>query len=235
MALYPAGQTQITTPTGAEQVKVDGGGAQIAYLTTQQIANLAGVGKFTAITALNTVGAGTITAAGIVGKITARGGSQTNTAFTDTTATGALIEAALGGTPTVGQSWEWSYENATNANATLAAGATGVTLSPTSPVVFSGTTARFLVVRTAANTYTITAFGATAPTGSFGTFVANGTTAVTVADTRVTSGSAISITLGTVGGTVGDTPSVKTITPGTGFTVAGTASDTSTYNYLITG
>ena len=68
-----------------------------------------------------------------------------------------------------------------------------------------------------------------------GSFVANGATAVTVADAGVTANSCINITLGTVGGTVGALPAIKTITPGTGFTVAATASDTSTYNYLRIG
>lgn len=66
-----------------------------------------------------------------------------------------------------------------------------------------------------------------------GTFVCNGATPVTVADTDVDAGSNIVITLNTVGGTVGAIPAVQTITAGTGFTIAGTAGDTSTYNYLI--
>lgn len=66
-----------------------------------------------------------------------------------------------------------------------------------------------------------------------GTFTANGTTSVTVANTKITANSAVVITLKTVGGTVGAIPSIKTITPGTGFTVSGTASDTSIYNYRI--
>jgi hypothetical protein len=70
---------------------------------------------------------------------------------------------------------------------------------------------------------------------TLGTFVCNGTTPVTVADTNLTANSVVVITLLTVGGTVGAVPAVKTVTPGTGFTVAGTASDTSTYNYLIIG
>jgi len=41
------------------------------------------------------------------------------------------------------------------------------------------------------------------------------------------------ISLNTVGGTVGAIPKVTTITAGTSFTVAGTASDTSTYNWAI--
>jgi hypothetical protein len=68
-----------------------------------------------------------------------------------------------------------------------------------------------------------------------GTFTANGASSVTVAAPNVTATSMIVITLKTVGGTVGAIPAVKTITAGTGFTVAGTASDTSVYNYLIIG
>lgn len=68
-----------------------------------------------------------------------------------------------------------------------------------------------------------------------GTFTCNGTTPVTVAEPTVTANSAIDITLKTVGGTVGAVPAIQTITPGTGFTVAGTALDTSVYNYLVTG
>lgn len=78
------------------------------------------------------------------------------------------------------------------------------------------------------------------PTGSFinletGTAVANGASSVTVANANVAITSIILFSLNTVGGTVGALPSVKTITAGTGFTFACTASDTSTYNYLIIG
>lgn len=69
--------------------------------------------------------------------------------------------------------------------------------------------------------------------GRRGTFTCNGTSAVTVANKEVTSASQIMITLKTVGGTVGATPYVDTITPGTGFTVKGTAGNTSVYNYAI--
>jgi hypothetical protein len=69
--------------------------------------------------------------------------------------------------------------------------------------------------------------------GSSGTFTLNETTPVTVANPAVTADSLIIITLKTVGGTVGAHPSIKTITPGTGFTVAGSASDTSVFNYRI--
>ncbi len=68
---------------------------------------------------------------------------------------------------------------------------------------------------------------------SGGTFVADGTNAVVVPDTNVTAESGILIMLKTVGGTVGAIPSVKTKTAGVGFTVSGTASDTSTYTYIV--
>lgn len=80
-------------------------------------------------------------------------------------------------------------------------------------------------------------YGGSGPDGatglSGGTFTANGTTAVTVADSRVQAGSIVVFTLRTVGGTVGAYPAIQTKTAGTGFTVAATASDTSVYNYAI--
>lgn len=66
-----------------------------------------------------------------------------------------------------------------------------------------------------------------------GTFTINGVTAVTVANALITANSSIIITLKTVGGTVGAVPAIQTITAGTGFTVLGTASDSSIYNYKI--
>jgi hypothetical protein len=68
---------------------------------------------------------------------------------------------------------------------------------------------------------------------SGGTFVANGATPVTVANANVAITDVIMFSLNTVGGTVGAVPTVKTITAGTGFTVAATAADTSTYNYVL--
>lgn len=67
-----------------------------------------------------------------------------------------------------------------------------------------------------------------------GTVTLNGATPVTVANTAITADSVVNFTLKTPGGTVGAYPSIKTITPGVGFTVAGTALDTSIYNYSIT-
>lgn len=85
--------------------------------------------------------------------------------------------------------------------------------------------------------HVVTALGATLQSLTFtgGTFTANGATAVTVVEPTITANSVVVITLKTVGGTVGAIPAIKTITAGTGFTVAGTASDTSVYNYLVIG
>lgn len=65
-----------------------------------------------------------------------------------------------------------------------------------------------------------------------GTFVATGTTPVTVAYAGLTRTMVVTFSLNTVGGTVGAAPTMQTITPGTGFTVAATAGDTSTYNWV---
>ncbi len=70
---------------------------------------------------------------------------------------------------------------------------------------------------------------------SRGTVVLTGATPVTIADSYVTANSSVIFTLKTVGGTVGAYPVIQTITPGTGFTVQGTALDTSTYTYRIQG
>lgn len=77
-------------------------------------------------------------------------------------------------------------------------------------------------------TFALCTFGQTPAT--------NGATPVTVAAAAVTANSIIIFTLKTVGGTVSpNMPNVLTITPGTGFTYGGTASDTSIYNYVIIG
>ena len=68
-----------------------------------------------------------------------------------------------------------------------------------------------------------------------GTVTLNGATQVTVANTAITANSVVVFTLKTVGGTVGAVPVIDTITAGTGFTVKGTALDTSVYNYRVFG
>lgn len=69
--------------------------------------------------------------------------------------------------------------------------------------------------------------------GLRGTFTCNGASNVTVTNANIAAGDDVLITLATVGGTVGALPTLKTRTNGTGFAVAGTASDTSVYNYRI--
>ena len=63
------------------------------------------------------------------------------------------------------------------------------------------------------------------------TCTAGGT--ITVSNTNYASGSDVVITLKTVGGTISTAPAMKTVTPGTGFTVLCGAADTSTYQYSI--
>jgi len=88
--------------TGQEILQVTGitgtglPSGQSQQTTTQAIAALAGSTSNTQVaTALNTVGAGTITAAGIIGRVTTRGGAQLSAPFTDTTDTAAAIIALL--------------------------------------------------------------------------------------------------------------------------------------------
>ncbi len=223
---------RLVTPTGTELVSIIAGGPIQQVVSLQAIANLAGASLQAVITALSTVGAGTITAAGLAGGITSRTGSQSNTAFTDTTDIATAIVTARSGL-FVGESWIYVYQNTTDANATLTGG-TGVTVSGIT-VVPGKTTATYLITYTATNTFTMVGIEQTSAQGSSGTLTLNGVTPVTVTDSRVTANSAIVITLKTVGGTVGVFPHIATITAGTGFTILGTASDTSIYNYLIIG
>lgn len=182
------------------------------------------------ITTLSTVGAGTITAAGIVGQITSRTGSQSNTAFTDTTDIATNIIAAQANAH-VGVAWEWLYSNKTNATATLQGG-TGVTVSGITSVP-AGASAMYLVTYTAAGTVTIVGALQTQSTTVNGTFTANGATAVVVAETNVTANSTFSFGLKTVGGTPAGAPFLSAVTAGTGFSVKVAAGDTSVYNYSV--
>jgi hypothetical protein len=65
-----------------------------------------------------------------------------------------------------------------------------------------------------------------------GTVVANGATAVAVALTAVEIASHITLSLNTIGGTPAGI-FVSAIAQGTGFSIKGTAGDTSTYNYVV--
>ena len=69
--------------------------------------------------------------------------------------------------------------------------------------------------------------------GVSGTFIANGATPVSVANTSVALTDLIIFSLKVVGGTITVAPIILTITAGVGFTVATAALDSSTYNYLL--
>lgn len=190
------------------------------------------LGGSTAVaTALTTVGAGTITAAGIAGAVTLRSGSTS--AFTDTTDTAAaIIPARWPNSASLNSSFMYTYVNNSVAVATVQGG-TGVTVSGIT-VVPPNSWARFLVTYTAANTITMVGI----EQGYFphsGTFIANSTSTVTVADANVTASSNIIFTLKTASAPGASVPAIKTITPGTGFTLAALSSDVSTYNYTILG
>lgn len=91
-------------------------------------------------------------------------------------------------------------------------------------------------LETASIVFSAAAAGITLKRGSnglCGTFVCNGVTPVSVSNTNVAITDCIIISLNTVGGTVGATPHVATITGTSGFTTVGSATDTSTYNYAI--
>lgn len=106
-------------------------------------------GPVLASTALTTIGAGTITGAGIAGGVTNRTGSTA--AFTDTTDTAANIIAALPNA-NIGQSFIYTYYNNTLGVATFANG-TGVTVTGT--IVPFSCWAEYLVTYTAAATITM--------------------------------------------------------------------------------
>lgn len=106
-------------------------------------------------TSISTAGAGTLTAAGITGKLITRTGPSAD--YTDTTATAAQIIAAMPNA-NVGDSFEFTIKNMVAFTSTLSA-ASGVTLAGLSliPPLSVG---RFLCVVTAAATVTITGISA---------------------------------------------------------------------------
>jgi len=126
--------------------------------------NLAGFKRFLGLsgvrteaevnTAISTVGAGTLTAAAMVGGLITRSGSTA--AYTDTTATATDIIDAMANA-TVGQSWTLRIKN-TVAFAETISGGTGVTVSGVSvvPPLSVGT---FLITVTAAGTVTMVGVG----------------------------------------------------------------------------
>lgn len=181
-------------------------------------------------TALTTVGAGTITAAGLAGGVTLRSGATT--AFSDTTdIADSIIAAAFSSVAAIGSSFTYTYVNNTVAAATIGGG-TGVTVSGVT-VVPANSWAEYLVTYTAASTITMVGV----EQGFFpksGTVTANAATPVVVSDPRVTAGSNIILTYAS--GSVGATGAfVSAKTAGTSFTIKSVTSDTAVYNYVILG
>ncbi len=130
MSDYQTGQFIVPPPlTGSELVAIDTGGAEVASTTTQAIADLASLtSNNTQITTISTVGAGTLTAAGLIGGIISRTGAQAAAAFSDTTATALAIIAALPAGAPVGTTFVVAIANNTDATQTILAGV-GVTLA----------------------------------------------------------------------------------------------------------
>jgi hypothetical protein len=130
-----------------------------SYELAQNIADIAGLqaalnalgnGAKQVQTALTTVGAGTITAAGIVGGNTQRSGPTAE--YTDTTAIASLIAAALPNLA-VNDSFYYTYQNNGSFAGTLVGG-TGVTISGQT-IVQPKSWARFLLTYTGTNTFTM--------------------------------------------------------------------------------
>ncbi len=226
------------TLTGKETLQVLGQynnqpAATTLQCATQDIANLANAGNVAIkISNLNTGGAGTITAAMIYGKIVARGGTQSATAFTDTTDTAANIIALLPSGVAFGDAVSFTYENTTNAPATIT-GTGGVTVSGIT-VVPANSTVKYLLTYTAAATITMAGYEA-GLVPVLGTFLAGGASATfAVTNAQVSPNSIVGITMKTLGGTVTKAPFVSAITAGTSFTVSYGTADVSLYSYSIT-
>jgi hypothetical protein len=119
--------------------------------------NAAGLSANPVSNGLTTVGAGTLTAALLLGGEINRSGPVAD--FTDTTDTGALLDAALGSNAINGNAWIVRYKNTTAFKATIAGG-TGVTVSGRT-VVPANSVGEYLITRTDANTYTVFGIGVT--------------------------------------------------------------------------
>jgi hypothetical protein len=145
--------TFLATLTGVNTVVLTG-------ISSESLLNAAGLGP-RVVTGNAGTGDSTLSAASIIGGVINRTAASGD--FTDTTPTGAILEAALPLGAYVGMSWELVYRNATAHTATIAAGASGITVSNITSVL-TATTARYLVTRTAASTFTFFGLGSGAST-----------------------------------------------------------------------
>jgi hypothetical protein len=113
---------------------------------------LAGLARQQISTAITTAGAGTLTAAAIVGGVIVRSGPTA--AFSDTTDTAAAIIAAMPQGATTGMSWLLTIVN-TSAWPETVIGGTSVTLSGLTAVVGANSTSTWLVTMASATTVTM--------------------------------------------------------------------------------
>lgn len=104
-------------------------------------------------TSITTVGAGTLTAAGLIGGVITRSGPTA--AYTDTTSTGALLDAALPNNNAT--SWLVEIKNGVGFTQTLSGG-TGVTLSGRT-LVPGNSVGMFLITKSTTATYTMVGIG----------------------------------------------------------------------------
>ncbi|MDE2233604.1 MAG: hypothetical protein KGJ90_05905 [Patescibacteria group bacterium] len=179
------------------------------------------------LTTINTVGAGTLTAASIAGSIISRTGSQSATPFTDTTDTADnIIAAQLNGK--IGQSWEICYQNTTNAVATITGG-TGVTVSGIT-AVNPGESVFYLITYTAASTLTMVGYSVGQAAATMQSAVLAGSTSgtTTLKSTAIagTTTQTLPAVTGTVASTSGSNLMIHDVTRST---AAVTANGTITY------
>jgi hypothetical protein len=73
----------------------------------------------------------------------------------------------------------------------------------------------------------------TFPAARVGTFVCTAAGTITITNSNMAATSNVIISMNVQGGTITTPPAMKTVTPGTGFSVLCGATDTSTYNYVI--
>lgn len=178
------------------------------------------------ITAINTVGAGVITAAAINGGNLARTGTQT-VAFTDTTDTATAIVAGNPGLiGKIGASFIFYYGNTTTWPVTLTGG-TGVTVSNIT-VIPAGSVAAYLITQTAANTLTMVGIGVTQSVSTAVSIAGATSGEVTLIPTAISGQN--TLTLPAVTGTVASTTGSNLYVPDLKRTTSSvTANGTTTY------
>jgi hypothetical protein len=113
--------------------------------------------------------------------------------------------------------------------------ATGISQPAGTIFHYTCTTAGNWVTKQVSDTFTnLTVNGVLTLGGSsVGTWTANGTTPVVIANTNVTTNSLVIPSLNTASGTVGAIPHVSALTASTSFSMVASAADTSIYNYGI--